>query len=95
MKLTNITNILRKSLKNINMNMANLIKMLKNTRKEETFTGTMQGNYLPIYIYKANNTSIFKTNLPSLTSAPLLPSFSHLSPLFYQKAFEIYKILQK
>ena len=52
MKLTNITNILRKSLKNININMANLIKMLKNTRKEETFTGTMQGNYLPIYIYK-------------------------------------------
>jgi hypothetical protein len=29
-------------------------------------------------------------NLPSLTSAPAI-----LSPLFYQKAFEIHKILQK
>ena len=46
MKLTNIINILRKSLKNINTNMASLIKMLKNTRKGETFIDIMQGKCL-------------------------------------------------
>ena len=47
--------------------------------------------------YKANNASIFETNLPSLASAPSLSSFSNSFAfiLFYKKAFEIYNILQK
>jgi hypothetical protein len=34
-----------------------------------------------------NNTSIFKTNLPSLTSAPLLPSFSNYFAFIFFKSF--------
>jgi hypothetical protein len=38
--------------------------------------------------HKANNTLIiFKTNLPSLTSAPLLPSFSRFFHPFFLKSF--------
>ncbi len=50
MKLTNIINILRRSLKNINTNMASLIKILKNTPKEETFTDIMQGKCLQLVL---------------------------------------------
>jgi hypothetical protein len=38
-------------------------------------------------IYKANNTSIFKTNLPSLTSETLLPSFSNSFAFIFSKSF--------
>ena len=44
--------------------------------------------------FKAIIKSIFKTNkLPSLTSAPFFKPI--LSPFLSEKAFEIYKILQK
>jgi hypothetical protein len=45
--------------------------------------------------YKANNTLMLKTNLPSLTSASFLPSFKSFCFVFPQEIFEIYKILQK
>jgi hypothetical protein len=46
-------------------------------------------------IKRTINTSIFKTNLPSLTSVPLLPSFSNSFALIFLKGFEIHKIVQK
>jgi hypothetical protein len=43
--------------------------------------------------FKAIIKSIFKTNLPSLTSAPFFLPI--LSQFLSERAFEIYKILQK
>ena len=45
--------------------------------------------------YKANNTLMLKTNLPSLTSASFFTSFKSFRFVFPQGIFEIYKILQK
>jgi hypothetical protein len=51
--------------------------------------------FLKNFAYKANNTSIFETKWPSLTSAALLPSLLHFSSFFSKNLFAKMKYIWK